>query len=193
MTNPTVMGFGIVMVAAHFVRMFRSRKKTKIISKKNITNTLIYGCCFLPCLIPFIWFYCNLGTFNPTSGGSDSGDYLPRMLSYLFDPNIGFTSFAGVTLIVFAVMAVISLRHRGWDAIEWTAFILIPLLAYSLMEHLNCGYLTCARYVMWNYPALLLGTVILAGRIEKHELAMYITAGLTSAASIFFSVINTPP
>ena len=67
MTNPTVMGFGIVMVAAHFVRMFHSRKKTKIISKKNITNTLIYGCCFLPCLIPFIWFYCNLGTFNPTS------------------------------------------------------------------------------------------------------------------------------
>lgn len=106
MPNPTVMGIGIVMVAAYIMNMVRERKKTKILSKQNILRTLQYGSCFIPCLIPFIFNFFATGTGNSTAGGASLTDYPQRFLTYLFDPNLGFFSFAPFVLILFFVLVV---------------------------------------------------------------------------------------
>lgn len=193
MTNPTVMGFGIVMVLAYLVKMFRNHKQVHIFSKQNILATLKYACCFLPCFIPFIFNAIVLGSGNPTAGGATLTDYGARVLSYLFDVNLGFFSFAPLTLVVFLVLFAISLINKDFSVLTWGGFLLFPLLAYSLMIHINCSMILCARYVMWNYPALFIGISILCSRVLKKDVSAYMLSISMTAVTAAMLVINSSP
>lgn len=196
MPNPTVMGIGIVMVAEYFVKMIRGRKEVKIFSKKNILRTLAYGSCYVPCLIPFIFNYLTIGSGNPTSGGAALYDYPERFFSYLFDTDIGFFSFAPLVLILFFVLIVISLVKKKFNALVYGGFVLAPVAAYSLMSFITCVPIYCARYVMWTYPTLAIGTVMLLKNLpETGKLSVFGKASAITAAvsSFIFLPLNYTP
>ncbi len=109
MPNPTVMAIGIVMVIDYLVRLFQNRKTVKPFSKAAILETVRYGCCYLPCLVPFAFNFIMMRTGNPTAGGATLYMYGQRFLSYLFDLNFGFPSFAPVTLLAFFLLLVVSI------------------------------------------------------------------------------------
>lgn len=165
MANPTIMGIGIAMVGDYFVRMIADRKKVKILSAENILRTLKYGCSFVPCLIPFAFNFIFIGSGNPTAGGATLTDLGYRFLAYLFDINLGFFSFAPVTLIVFFVFVGISLKNKRWYAITVASMLLITMLAFSLMIFIDCVPTFCARYIMWAYAILVMGIAVLADDI----------------------------
>ena len=193
MTNPTVMGFGIVMVLAYLVKMFFNRSNVKIFSRQNITATLKYACFFLPCFIPFIFNAVNIGKGNPSIGAATLTDYGARVLSYLFDVNIGFSVLAPVTLIAFLALVVISLAKKDFTALEFAGFLLMPILAYSLMLYMNCVPVFWARYTMWNYPALFIGTAVLGSRVIKSSAKQFVFAGVLTASTAAMLCINSIP
>ncbi len=193
MTNPTVMGIGIVMVAVYLVKMFLNRKNVKIFSGKNVLGTIKYACCYIPCLVPFIFNAVCIGTGNPTSGGTTLADYGERVLTYLFDVNTGFFSFAPLTLIVFLVLVVISLIKKDLSALIYAGFLIAPVLAYSLMIYINCVPVFCARYVMWTYPALIIGTSVLGGKMIHRDAVKYAVSGSLAAAAAAMVTINYIP
>ncbi|MGN1339180.1 MAG: hypothetical protein ACI4WS_02700, partial [Oscillospiraceae bacterium] len=193
MTNPTVMGFGIVMVLAYLVKMFRNHKQVHIFSRQNILATLKYACCFLPCFIPFIFNFIVIGSGNPTDSGGTLTDYGARVLSYLFDVNLGFFSLAPLTLVVFLVLFVISLIKKDYSILVWGGFLIFPVLAYSLMIHINCAMILCARYVMWNYPALIIGVSILCSKLLKKDVSAYVLSISMTVVTASMLVINSTP
>lgn len=193
MTNPTVMGFGIVMVAEYLVRMFSQRRSVKIFSRGNILETLKYACCFLPCFVPFVFNFIYLGTGNPTTDSATVTDYGARVLSYLFDVNIGFSALAPVTLAAFLVLTAVSLARKDFTALRYFGFFIVPLLAYSLMLFINCVPVFFVRYVMWNYPALILGTVVLGSRIIVRSIKRYVFSGVVTASTAAMLCINSIP
>lgn len=193
MTNPTVMGFGIVMVAEYLVRMFSRRRSVKIFSRGNILETLKYACCFLPCFVPFVFNFIYLGTGNPTTDSATVTDYGARVLSYLFDVNIGFSALAPVTLAAFLVLTAVSLARKNFTALRYFGFFIVPLLAYSLMLFINCVPVFFVRYVMWNYPALILGTVVLGSRIIVRPIKQYVFSGVVTASTAAMLCINSIP
>lgn len=193
MTNPTVMAFGIVMVIDYFIKMYGNRKNVKILSKENIISVVKYGCCYLPCLIPFAFNFLTIGTGNPTASGATLKDYWSRVLSYFFDVNLGFFSFAPMTLCAFFILLAISLKRHQLDSLVYAGFLIGPVLAYSLMIYMNCVPTFCARYVMWTYPALLIGTVLLAERIVPCGAVKYVFGGtLTAAAAAMIAIDSIP-
>lgn len=193
MPNPTVMAVGIVMVAAYFVKMFSGRKEVKIFSRGNIFDIIKYGCCYVPCLIPFAFNLALIGSANPTASGATTADYGARLLSYFFDVNLGFFSFAPLTLIAFAVLTAVSLRRRNYDSLIYAGFLIAPVLAYSFMIYINCVPVFCVRYVMWTYPSLLIGTVLTADKIIREGGLKYAVGGILAAASAAMLAINNIP
>ncbi len=193
MTNPTVMGFGIVMVAEYLIKMFIRRKEVRIFSRQNIIDTLKYACCFIPCFIPFVFNMVAMGQANPTSGGATLEDYGARVLSYLFDVNIGFSTLAPVTLLAFFALVIISLVKKDLSALRYLGFLMTPLLAYSLMIYMNCVPVFFSRYVMWNYPALIIGTAVLASNIISSPVRQYIFSGVITASTAAMLCINSIP
>lgn len=166
MNNPTVMGIGIVMVAEYLIKMFRSRDKVRIFSLENITATLKYAACYLICLVPFIVNYIYLRTGNPTSGGATLVDYGERLFAYFFSVDIGFFSFAPVTTLIFPVLIAAAIFKKKYQLLVYPGFVLLPMMAYSLMIYIDCVPVFCARYIMWTYPALVLCVIILFSQLD---------------------------
>lgn len=155
MANSTVMAVGIVMVGEYLVGIwekYRFRKNREQL-KVFIKDTILYGICFIPSLIPFVvqYIYQGKGTFSESS----TIDYWgARVLSYFFDPSLGFFSFAPIALLLFFALALLSVHNRKKHAIVWLLFLVGTVSAFSLMRHINCGMIYCARYLVWTYPII---------------------------------------
>lgn len=193
MPNPTVMGIGIVMVTEYLVKMFRNRETVKIFSRKNILDVLKYGCCYVPCLIPFIVNFLLIRTGNPTSGGATLKDYGARVLTYFFDISWGFSSFAPVTLMTFIVLTIVLIKKKSPGAIVYAGFLLLPVLAYSLMIYINAIPTFCPRYVMWTYPTLLIGTILAMDKTITGAVSKHILSAILAASAAAFMAINHIP
>lgn len=165
MSNSTVAAIGLVMIADYAIRLLWSNRKQHILFtiRQNFWKTVRYALCFIPCLIPFAAqkYYLGKDTF---SGLADTAAWLPRFLTYLFDPAIGFTLFAPIGLCLFFLVAILSIIKKNYWAITWLVMFLGVVGAYSLMFHINCGMLFCARYVVWSYPLI---PVFIVGFGEK--------------------------
>ncbi|MDO5559887.1 MAG: hypothetical protein Q4F95_09860 [Oscillospiraceae bacterium] len=192
MTNPTVMAIGLVMITEYFVGLIRNRKNVRVFSSQNVLNTVKYGCFYIPCLIPFAFNFFMLRTGNPTAGGATLSFYGQRVLSYLFDINFGFASFAPFTLLLFFVLIIVSVLRKKYKCIVYAGFFICPVLAYSLMIFINCIAIFCSRYVMWTYPALVIGIVVIIEDIKIKpflEYAAFFAAVVSS--NILLSVNST--
>lgn len=159
-SNPTIMAVGFVMIAEYLVNTARQCKKGKKWKRWMVKTFLLrmvgYGLCYIPCLIPFV---VNRAAHLPTHWGlSIIGNgirYWPaRFLMYLFDPSVGFGTFAPVAIIMFLVLVVVGVVRRKLRVLIWAGFLLGTVAAFSLMFHINCGMVFCARYIIFTWPII---------------------------------------
>lgn len=193
MNNPTVMGIGIVMVAEYLIKMFRNRNQVKIFSVQNIVATIKYASCYLICLVPFIVNYIYLRTGNPTSGGATLKDYGERFIAYLFSVDIGFFSFAPVTLLLFFVLIGITVLKKKYQLLVYPGFVLLPMMAYSLMIYIDCVPVFCARYIMWTYPALVICVIILFSQLDIKLNIRYLAESAAILSTVLMVLVNKVP
>lgn len=158
MSNSTVMAVGIVMIGEHFVKMLSQERGTPFIAliKRNFKETVNYGLCFVPCLVPLIHQKIYLGQNAFLSNAFTTTNVGARFLMYLFDPTLGFSTFAPVAVLLFFVLTARALFKKDFRALSWCLFLLGTVAAFSLTVHINCGMIFCARYLVWTYPIVVL-------------------------------------
>ena len=153
MANSTVAAAGLVMIADYLFRMLWSNREQSLrtLIQRHWKETSLYAVCFVPCLIPFAAqaYYLQESAFGELATTSELGS---RFLTYLFDPTLGFTLFAPLQLLAFFAIAAVAIIKKRHQAITWFAMFIAVIGAYSLMPHINCGMLSCSRYVIWTYP-----------------------------------------
>ena len=194
--NHTVMAAGIVMIGEYLIQSVRAIKSApdkKHILRTYMLETLAYGCCFIPCLIPFAAQLILLdGSLFASMATLES--LWPRFFSYLFDPSLGFFSFAPLAILAFFVLGIISLFQKQsakrWRALPWLLFLVGTVLAYSLMYHINCGMIYCARYLVWTYPIVVIFLATI-GYETIHAIPMrQIGSVALVASSLFLFAVN---
>lgn len=156
MMNPTFMGIGIVLFVEYIYNTCVLEKKSVL--NKNEFKKIIFLCmCYIPSLVPFIFNKIAIGEWNPTmrTALNNLGDTLSqRFLAYLFDINLGIASISVVIVVLFLIAIIYSIIKRNSSMIfEW-ASVLLVIGCFSIMNHINCGMLVCARYVIWIYPGV---------------------------------------
>lgn len=162
MSNPTIMAVGIVMIAEYFVRTIPTLKKGER-SPRGVGHYLLqtaeYGLCYVPCLGQFaVNWALHLPNHSPFGNGLGGfgtiRDWPERFWMYLFDPALGFGTFAPLALIVFLALVVAGLIRRKPRVLVWAGFLLGTVGAFSLMWHINCGMVYCARYIIFTWPII---------------------------------------
>lgn len=154
MANSAVMAVGVVMILDYIGRvLYQKRRLTWVqLIKNNVRETILYALCFVPCLIPFIvqrWYLHGL-TFSVEA--SQSKGLGGRFLMYLFDPTLGIPTFAPLGIVFFCLLVGWGILKKRKGALLFGGFLASTVLAVSLMTHINCGMIFCARYVAWIYP-----------------------------------------
>lgn len=157
MPNSTVMAVGIVMVVEYLYRTAKTCIQNPINLKnlrKYTVDTVLYGMCYIPCLIPYVYIPSATVISGGFIGSANATKIYVRILSYLFDPSLGLFTFAPIQLLAFLILIIIALTQKRFQALIWAAFLLGTVWAFSLMVHINCGMLYCARYLAWTYPII---------------------------------------
>lgn len=191
MPNSTVAAIGLVMIIDYGIRVLWKNRRQHILLtiKQYFGETVRYAICFIPCLIPFAvqGYYLGRDTF---SGAADTTNWLPRFLTYLFDPALGFTLFAPIGLCLFFVFAVLSVVKKNYRAFTWIGMFLAVVGAYSLMPHINCGMLFCARYVAWSYPLIPVFLTAFGAECFNKKTAFYLCMAGSVVSSFALMLVN---
>ena len=191
MSNSTVAAMGLVMIADYAIQILWTNRKQHILVtiKQYFWETVRYAACFLPCLIPFAVqsYYLGKDTFSKMAS---TENWLSRFLTYLLDPALGFTSFAVVGLCLFFAVAVWRVVKRDYRAVTWLGMFLAVVGAYSLMYHINCGMLFCARYVVWSYPMIPVFLAAFGGECFQKRSVLCLCMSGTVASSLLLLLIN---
>lgn len=191
MANSAVAAIGLTMIADYVIRvLWKNRKQHMLLTiKQYFGETVRYAICFVPCLIPFVaqGYYLGRDTF---SGMADTANWLSRFLTYLFDPALGFTSFAPIGLCLFFVFAVLSVVKKNCRAFTWIGMFLAVVGAYSLMPHINSGMLFCARYVVWSYPLIPVFLVAFSTECLAKRTVFYLCMISSVVSSLLLMLIN---
>lgn len=190
-SNSTMAAIGLVMIAEYGIGILRHLRQCSVsmIVKQYWRETLQYAICFLPCFFPFIYQIYFLGN-DVFSGGATTEQYWARFLTYLFDPTLGFTLFAPIALILFFIIAIICVVVKQCQAITWVAMLMAVVGAYSLMFHINCGMLFCARYVVWSYPIIPIFLVKFSPSCIKNKAMLYFLHGASIVSTAVLMIIN---
>ena len=156
--NTAVAAIGLVMIAEYAIKILWKERNQPFSSifQRHWKETVLYALCFAPCLLPTLRTELLGDIMGTYSLGSvmDFTSWFPRILTYLFDPTMGFTLFAPVALLLFFIFAVVSVFRKKYQSIVWMGMLLMVVAIYSLMKHINCGMVLCSRYVMWSYPII---------------------------------------
>lgn len=153
MANPAIMGLGIAIFIDYIIKLLSEGKE--LFSKKSMIKVVELCACYLPSLIPFIvnyYYFGKLYTAIATGGVEDS--IFDRSLAYMFDLNLGISSFAPILMILFWISVVWSIRNRKRQLFMQALAYIFMVVICSNMIHINSGMIYCARYQMWMYPVL---------------------------------------
>lgn len=181
--NPAVMAVGIVMILSHCGRLFLAVRRGRAVAWGSMLwQTVRYGACFLPCLIPFAFNLVYLGGATGGFGAVASfADYPCRVWTYFLDPTVGFPSFGGAVIGLLFVLTGAAFVARRWRAVEACAFLVVAVLSVSLMHHVNCGMFYAARYLVWIYPfaatALVFHALDLVAAVRTRRLLVLLCVG----------------
>lgn len=162
--NSTIMVLGVIMIVDYFMELLEKKQESGILNYllKQWKKIIFFGCCFIPCLIPFIYNKINYGVWNlqVSYGFADSqGGYFSRVLSYLFDWNYGVLPYYPlILLLMFVLFFILMAKLKIRQVLHFIAFFGV-IAAYSIMWHINCGMSGIARYTMWALPILLFGVL----------------------------------
>ena len=105
--------------------------------------------------VPFAYNFYNTGYIN-LSVGAGFGDmnFAHRFCAYLFDLNYGFLPFFAPILIASVALIPIGIFRKDWSYVYFLGVFFLTVIAYSFMDHINCGMSGVARYNAWAYVLL---------------------------------------
>ena len=176
MLNMTVMCIGFLMIGEYLLALWKDRKKNENIAafiKENICKIFIYGSCYIIGLIPMIYNYYNVGHINLTASQSNyvqaRESTLERFWSYIFDLNYGLLPYFGIMLIGAIVLLIVAILHRHWRYLEWMFALVITILLYSIMIHINCGMSGISRYNSWGAVILIFAVCLFYDEIIRFD------------------------
>ena len=155
--NPAVLVLGAVIIADYLIDiLIHSKGKTvKTIITENWKYTALHALSYIGFVIPFIFNKIYIGKLSGTLSHEKSDTmYFDRIFAYFFDPDLGFASFAFLLLAAAITALPIMIAKKNYRCLYYYAALIGVVSAFSLMRHINCGMLSCARYVIWSYPIL---------------------------------------
>ncbi|MEA5093476.1 MAG: hypothetical protein VB128_00830 [Sedimentibacter saalensis] len=172
--NSTVMIYGMVIILAYFVELLKEIPINKWIMeiKKNLKEIFELALYFIPCLIPFIYYYINFNVFNlqVAYGFADNSNYFGRFFAYLFDWNFGILPYYLIILILFIVLSVFTIIKKQFKGLFYTLSFFGVIAAFSIMWHINCGMSGIARYNVWVAPIMIFGTIKMISEIKSYKI-----------------------
>ena len=191
MSNCSIMAVGLVMIVDYLIRTVRaylSGPRTWKKARGYFRETVCYGLCFVPGLTQFIVnFSIHLPSYSPA--GQD-GYWFARFMMYLFDTNLGFGSFAPLTIILFLVLVVVGVFLKRYRMLAWGGFLLGTVAIFSLMTHINCGMTYCARYIIFTWPIVPLFLATDGYELVKPEWCKKVMYPALLACSSLLLVVN---
>ena len=193
MSNSTVMAVGFIYIAEYFIDLFRGERGERFwhIVRKRFWETMFYGAMYLPCFAPFVFQRLAAGASVFSVDSTSFSYYGERVLSYWFDPTVGFFTFAPLMILFLLAGTVVSLCRREWRRAALILYPIAAICSVSLMFHINCALIVCARYLIWIYPAVVLPAAMHLAECRK-ETAAVLLGGTILAASAGLLVWNHP-
>lgn len=162
--NSTVMIVGVFFILCFFADLLREVPVYRWpgAALRAWPSVLKVGVSFVPCLVPFIFYYINCGVFNLQVGyGFSQIDGLwQRFRAYLTDWNFGIMPYFFVAFCLSAFLLVWCVIRRQYRCLGYFLSFLGVVAAYSLMQNINCAMSGIARYNAWAAPILLFGAAM---------------------------------
>lgn len=193
MPNSAVAAIGLVMIAEYLVKIicYIKQQSISLAVRQYGRETALYALCFTPCLIPFAVqkHYLQHDTF---SAMAQTNHLIERFLTYIFDPTLGFTLFAPISLVLCLLTLIFSVIHKRYQAVWFFAMFVAVILAFSLMPHINCAVIFCARYVAWSYALIPIFIVAYGVDTLKRKYTEVLLSGLAIGSSFILLVWNGP-
>lgn len=201
--NPTIMIYGAVVLISYFMSLCIAQKSKygninyKGLVIDNIKDIIITGILFVPCLVPFLYFYLYIGKINPTVSAGTLNYFWERFFSYLFDLNLGFIAFVPLIIISFFFMATIGVIKKNKETILYIIAFLGTVLAYSGMSHINSGMTGIARYSAWVLPIMIFYVCTVGHELIKKTLLpglfkIVIYGSVVLSVLITYTSVKTP-
>jgi hypothetical protein len=148
-TNIALSGFLFFIVVAYLYNLFKSYKINFWLKAclLNIKDIILFAFCCLPVLLQLTYFKILIGQFSPQQHAfSEFSGIIPRFLAYFFDYNFSFLAYYPLLVILFFLCLVYYVYKKDYDKIFFGCGILLSMLLYSIMVHINCGQQSLHRY-----------------------------------------------
>ena len=198
--NLTIMPIGMIIIVDYIYMIIKKHDFNIILAlKNNIKAIILLGISFFPVFIPLILNYIHFGAFNmqSTVGFSSTKDWGERVLTYLFDLNLGFLPYFIISFLLFLTLVFygVIIKKHILTLFYFLAFIGC-VSAYSLMNHINCGMSGMARYNIWVTPIFIFYLVCISGSILKENRiiitrVLLIISTLITGVYLFISAQNS--
>lgn len=194
--NPTIMIYGAMIIASYLIDILGKahEEKGNHVFIDRIPDILIFGMCFVPSIVPFLFNYVSIGNINQTMQNASVSHLWNRFFSYLFDLNLGFLPMVPLVIIFFFFFIFLGLRQRDSRTVLYMISLFGTVLAYSLMPHINSGMTGISRYDSWSLPIMIFYvTTVGYTYIKKDSLnhayiaSIYISSALSIGILIGFS------
>lgn len=192
--NPTIMVYGAIIIVSYFIDIYTDNEKCNILMliKKKFTDIILFGLCFIPSIIPFIFNYIVIGKLNPTMDMGTTNGIWQRFFAYLFDLNLGFLPFIPIVLIMFIVLNIIGIYKKNVQSVLYFISLFGTVLAYSVASHINSGMTGISRYGSWSLPIMIFFiTTVGYTFIKKDSLNKIFTVLIYLSSLISMTVIIT--
>ncbi|MCJ7856659.1 hypothetical protein MUJ63_10195 [Lachnospiraceae bacterium NSJ-143] len=191
LNNIGVLGVGVVMIAKYLFDIFWNNRKNNFIStiKENFKPTVVYACTYLISLITVYYNIAIQSKYMVSDVAKTLQHYWGRVAMYFFDINLGYASFALLALLLLIGLSIYGLKKKNTSAIIYLTELMCVVMMFSVMEHINCGMIYCARYVIWSYPIIAVAVALNIHIIEK-KIIQYIIIVICIISSTFCMVVN---
>lgn len=150
-------------------------KSIRKIMRAERKSILLLILCFLPSLITPVYNILKFRIMNLQSilGFAAIDGYMHRVLSHLFDLNIGFLAYFTIAFILFLAITVIRIFKRGYRIFMYFSAFILTVSAYSVTYHINSGMEGLPRYSAWAFPIFVFGLILENGLSKKQIAAVF--------------------
>lgn len=195
--NPTILCIGIIMIVEFISNIWFTNTSFNFLQKINYTlsqwkKIIIYGCCYLIALVPFIYNFYNVGHINLTAAqfnvNSTSTTIFERFLAYLFDANFGIMPYFSFVFLLSIVLFFIAIMKREYNYIRLIISFFITVFSYSFMIHINSGMTGIARYNVWSFVIIIFAVVLYGSNLLinlKKKVVIGVMCSLTILINLF--------
>lgn len=194
-TNPCILAIGLAMIGEYLVSVWKEttgragqRVKQFVARWKEI---ILYGCCYLPGLVPFAYNYSICGAINLTASYGqewiplDDGTIFRHLWAYFTDWNFGILPYMPILLIVWVVLLVLAVAKRCTRYLWMSAGFLGAMLGYSFMANINCGMDGIARYNAWSTALMTVAVCTQWKDLMQGILPKRILAGALACSAVY--------